>query len=370
MAWWIVLLVILAIWTGALLYSSRRGRVRKDHRLFTNNSIYKATKLHPLLIESVQHITPESIIIRMMLPEADMRLGMEPGQYIKIHEPNPLPKRARRLGKQVSELMINGKPSLELGRSITRRYGIISPVQARGYCEIIVKLYLPNEEYPDGGLMSGILRDKGPGDTLTISGPYGRVRYMGEGHFLVDGHPIKATRLGMILGGSGVTPGFAIVQRIFENPNDQTEVSMIYGNRTYESIILRTRLEEYAQRFPHRFRLHLLVDEPLVTDSPDTPESPPESPFGLSKIARGPPNHVLHCSLSPAWSPTSASLKQVNRCHWEPLGRLTREVVMAHFPPASVDPLIFMIGPPGLLLECARPALRDLGYNLERVLPF
>jgi cytochrome-b5 reductase len=36
--------------------------------------------------------------------------------------------------------------------------------------------------------------------------------------------------VGLIAGGTGITPMYQLIKAIFKNPNDKTKVSLVYGN--------------------------------------------------------------------------------------------------------------------------------------------
>lgn len=52
-----------------------------------------------------------------------------------------------------------------------------------------------------------------------------------------------------------------IIRAICENPRDTTHVSLLYGNRSEEDILLRSELEEFQRRYPKNFEMvHVLSD--------------------------------------------------------------------------------------------------------------
>ena len=62
------------------------------------------------------------------------------------------------------------------------------------------------ERFPDGGKMSQYLGGLKVGDTLDIMGPVGTKTYLGKGKMLSNKKELSFTKLGMIAGGSGITP--------------------------------------------------------------------------------------------------------------------------------------------------------------------
>ena len=92
------------------------------------------------------------------------------------------------------------------GEVISRKYTPISKVNERGRVIFIIKLYLPCDEFPEGGKMSVYLNKMNVGDKIKMEGPKGLLNYHGSGNFMLKRAPIKKTKIGMIAGGSGLTP--------------------------------------------------------------------------------------------------------------------------------------------------------------------
>ena len=53
-------------------------------------------------------------------------------------------------------------------------------------------------------------------------------------------------RIGMIAGGTGITPMLQIIREILENPEDKTEVSLLFANNAEEDILMRDELDRLA----------------------------------------------------------------------------------------------------------------------------
>jgi nitrate reductase (NAD(P)H) len=63
------------------------------------------------------------------------------------------------------------------GDVISRKYTPVSHVNLKGRVEFVIKLYLPNDEFPEGGKMSGYLNTIKPGDKVKMEGPFGLLHY-------------------------------------------------------------------------------------------------------------------------------------------------------------------------------------------------
>jgi len=92
------------------------------------------------------------------------------------------------------------------GEVISRKYTPVSEVNERGRVIFVIKLYLPCDEFPNGGVMSKHLNTMKVGDKIKMEGPMGLLNYLGDGNFVLKRNPIKKTKVGMIAGGSGITP--------------------------------------------------------------------------------------------------------------------------------------------------------------------
>ncbi|CAL5340618.1 unnamed protein product [Camellia sinensis] len=82
-----------------------------------------------------------------------------------------------------------------------------------GYFELVIKMY-------PQGRMSHHFREMREGDYLAMKGPKGRFKYQ----------PGQVRAFGMLAGGTGITPMFQVARAILENPNDKTNINLIYAN--------------------------------------------------------------------------------------------------------------------------------------------
>ncbi|KAJ4253823.1 NADH-cytochrome b5 reductase [Fusarium torreyae] len=135
-------------------------------------------------------------------------------------------------------------------------------------------------------------------------------------------------------GGTGINPLYQLARAIFDNPNDRTKVTLIFGNATEEDILLRQQLSELEKTYPDRFRASYVLSKP-------------------SKDWIGDRGHISKDLLqSPLPNPRTESIK------------------------------LFVCGPPGLVKaifgNMANPmeqgeltgALRELGYTKDQVYKF
>jgi cytochrome-b5 reductase len=79
-----------------------------------------------------------------------------------------------------------------------------------------------------------------------MTGPHGHIQYDGNGEFLLGENklPKKVNKIGMIAGGTGITPMFQLIQKI-TSTRDRTGVSLIYCTKFIEDIAFCEDLVNY-----------------------------------------------------------------------------------------------------------------------------
>jgi cytochrome-b5 reductase len=183
------------------------------------------------------------------------------------------------------------------GTTVTRSYTPTSNNLDRGRIELVVKCY------PDGLLSGRYLAGLSIGDEVEFRGPKGAMRYS-KG---------LCCKIGMVAGGTGITPMYQVIRAICENETDTTEISLIYANRSESDILLREELEAFARRYPKNFKLWYMLD------------SAPEG-----------------------WAYGT--------------GYVDQHVLSEHLPAHSPDTKIFLCGPPGMV-NATKKNLAALGFQ-------
>lgn len=93
-----------------------------------------------------------------------------------------------------------------------------------------------------------------------MDGPKGRLEYEGHGNFNISKKAITGKKkIGCVAGGTGITPVFQVIQASLLN-NDGCELSLVFGNRTTQDILLKDELLDMANDFKDKFKLYLTVD--------------------------------------------------------------------------------------------------------------
>jgi len=131
------------------------------------------------------------------------------------------------------------------GKEVYRPYTPTSSDDDLGHFDLIVKVY-------PQGKMSQYLDHLKVGESIDVKGPKGEFKYK----------PNMKRSFGMLAGGTGITPMLQVIQAILKNPADKTHISLIFANVAEEDILVRTTLEELAEKHPNRFKLHYTLDKP------------------------------------------------------------------------------------------------------------
>ncbi|PYI32073.1 cytochrome b5 reductase, partial [Aspergillus indologenus CBS 114.80] len=128
--------------------------------------------------------------------------------------------------------------------TVSRSYTPVSNNLDVGRLELLVRCY------PDGLLSGQYLAKLEVGDEVEFRGPKGSMRYSRG----------LCTKIGMVAGGTGITPMYQLIRAICEDDRDTTEISLIYANRTEHDILLREELEDFARKYPKNFKLWYMLD--------------------------------------------------------------------------------------------------------------
>jgi nitrate reductase (NAD(P)H) len=235
-----------------------------------------------------------------------------------------LPTPQHRLGLPVGKhLFVSG---MWRGEFVMRAYTPVTGDEesARGHVDLIIKVYHPCARFPAGGKMSQLLDSLVIGDTIDMKGPLGEITYHGNSSFTIRHEPRIGTCLGMMAGGTGITPMYQVAKTILEDSSDPTKVWLLLANQSEDDILLRTELDALAAAHPDRFKVHYTVDR-VVGDAA-------------------------------AWKGS--------------VGFISEAMIAEHLPPAAEDTLAFMCGPPGMLKFACIPNLQKLGYSDKHYFAF
>ncbi|HZD90212.1 MAG TPA: 1,2-phenylacetyl-CoA epoxidase subunit PaaE [Pseudolabrys sp.] len=178
-----------------------------------------AVEFHRLTVSDVRRETPEAVSIAFAVPpELAGAYRFHPGQHITLRT-------------QVN------------GHEVRRSYSICTTPDD-GELRIAVKRV-------EGGLFSTLANEAiKTGDLIDVMTPQGRFGVMldpdAERHYVA------------IAAGSGITPVMSIIRAVLTDER-RSRVTLIYGNRSTQSIIFRDQLEDLKDRFLRRLAVHHIL---------------------------------------------------------------------------------------------------------------
>ncbi|KAF9904646.1 hypothetical protein EC991_002520 [Linnemannia zychae] len=188
------------------------------------------------------HLTHNTRLFRFAFGHPDQLLGLPLGNHVFLR--------------------IKSNDSLYI-----RAYTPTSLPDQQGHLDLVVKIYFKDTDprFPAGGVVSQYLDAMEIGNSIAIKGPIGSFTYDGRGQYShSNGRKGKCLQIGMICGGTGLTPMYQIVQSILaDKAQDATKLSLIFGNRTEDDILMRKDIEDAGNGLgPDRFHLwHVLSEE-------------------------------------------------------------------------------------------------------------
>ncbi|EIW58264.1 uncharacterized protein TRAVEDRAFT_47429 [Trametes versicolor FP-101664 SS1] len=200
----------------------------------------------------------------------------------------------------------------------------VLPSEEDGTFDLLVKTYLPSTDspFPPGGTVSNYLDCMKEGEEIDIRGPSGGITYKGHGDFDIEGIEYHFDKVNLVAGGSGLTPHWQLVHAVLMDPSDNTLVSLIDSNKTYDDILMRDELQKYAEEHSDKFKIWHVISDP-----------PKEK--------------------------TNVKFTE---------GRLNKDIMEEHFYPAADNVAAFLCGPPGLIEKAAVPGLKEMGFEDGRTI--
>jgi len=68
-------------------------------------------------------------------------------------------------------------------------------------------------------------------------------------------------KIGLLAGGTGITPMLQMIEEILFNSNDKTKITFLYANTSPDDILLKEELDKLAEKYPERFKIYYTVDK-------------------------------------------------------------------------------------------------------------
>jgi len=200
---------------------------------------------------------------------------------------------------------------------IIRPYTPVSTNAMLGKFQLVIKVY------PEGKMTQHMVK-MAIGDDLNFKHIDKNVKVQ---------YPFGKKHITMLCGGTAISPMIQALHAILGTKNDETQVVMLFGNKTEKDCLCKELLDDWESNFPDRLKVvHVL------SDAKDNPEWTGEKGF------------------------------------------ITKELIAKYcVPPSNADSLIMVCGPPPMYDALCGPrdkpdelsgALSDMGYTAEQVFKF
>lgn len=133
------------------------------------------------------------------------------------------------------------------GNPFIRPYTPVSTNNMVGEFELMVKIY------PEGNL-SKHMDGMQVGDTMDFKHIKFNVKKQ---------YPFGVKNIGMLVGGTGITPMVQALHAVLGNGDDKTKVTMLYGSQKSDQILAEGVLADWAKEYPDQLSVtHVLSNEP------------------------------------------------------------------------------------------------------------
>lgn len=134
-------------------------------------------------------------------------------------------------------------------KEVVRSYTPISSDEDHGFFDLLIK------SYPTGNISKHVAGLQ-VGDVMKVKGPRGAMVYT----------PNLVRHIGMIAGGTGITPMLQIIRAIVRNRpsnggDDRTQVDLLFANVNPEDILLKEDLDKIVKE-DSGIRIHHVLNNP------------------------------------------------------------------------------------------------------------
>lgn len=210
---WFLSVICLAV-AAVLPFVYLCFKIATRRPVFLDASVFKEL---PLIDKKV--LSYNTRLFRFGLPTKDTLLGLPIGQHITF------------------------KAKGDDGKDFFRPYTPTTDDDTPGHVDFVIKVY------PEGK-MSQHLDKMEVGQTMLFKGPKGRYQYQ-QG---------SLNAIGMLAGGTGVTPMYQVANAILKNPADKTEITLLFANVSADDILIEEELTNLQALSP-QFKVHYVLNK-------------------------------------------------------------------------------------------------------------
>lgn len=133
---------------------------------------------------------------------------------------------------------------------------LVSPHDFEARDNTTLALLVKSYPMQEGGGLGAFICSRQVGDTLSLR-VKPETRFHGAPYV-----PNRWRRLSLIAAGTGIAPLYQLAHGILANPEDRTELTMVFCNRGPEDVLFRTELDLWAATHPETFRVHYVLSQP------------------------------------------------------------------------------------------------------------
>lgn len=286
-------IALLTLVVAAVIFVLRSGSNGGKKAAAVASVALKEAEYQPFKLIQRTQISSNTVIFRFALASSTQRVGLPVGKHMLLKFTNA-----------------EGKP-------ISRPYTPISSDDDLGYFDLLIKLY-------PQGQMSQHLDKMQIGESIEVRGPQGSLHYTGSGAFTIARRGgvvqrAQVSNVGMIAGGSGITPMFQVLKAVHKQSADRTKLSLLFANVTEADILMKDQLDT-------------LREQRSLTNIVYTLDRPAESWTG-------------------------------------PRGFVTPELIQANLPAPAADTIILLCGPKPMV-DGMEKHLIGLGYTEDMIFKF
>jgi len=271
---------------NASAYRRTPGIMHRPPEFYDKMGVFHGVALdpnewRPLKLRERIQLNKFNHLFRFDLPSPTHHLGLRAGQYLALRA---------NIG----------------GQETVRYYSPVTQNSTFGNVDLIIKIEMDKTQETS---MTRHLFSLQAGQTLEFKGPLGGFEY----------HRNTYRELGLIAGGTGISPMIQIIRSVSNHPEDKTKVSLLYGNFLEDDILCRDELMYYTATRDN-IKAFITLSDP-----------PP---------------------------------------HWKMgVGFITEEMMKNHLPAPAADIKIVLCGPPGMI-KAMIPTLKKLGYTDEMIFSY
>eukprot|EP01084_Bolivina_argentea_P181482 313437_1 len=262
-----------------------------------NTSSGLSKQYKPLKLIKKTSYNDNTIIFRFALPSKTSKMGLTIGSHVMLKYQNN---------------------NDEFG--VARPYTPITndfDDSLPNYFELMIKIY-------SKGKMTQYLNKLKVGQTIQIRKYIGKLKYDFCGHFNIRNvGNFYVKKIGMIGGGSGITPLLQVIRYINHNKHD-IQVNLLFANRSIKDILLRNELEAIHNDNDNKINVFFTV----------------------------------------------SNINKTERTEWNGnVGRIDIDMIRKYTFKPSKDVMMLLCGPT-VMTQAMEPYLTEIGHHTDRVFTF